>query len=320
MSDFGMINEDNVVMQYLPLNFYFLNIVLLYLYLETIVGRFSWRKHIWWLLPGLMEFAIFSTMSIAHTSFSAAFKSGLLYWHGLLSMLFYIGTSIFIIYKAYGYQSIINETHTGQKSSSIKWIIYICIYFIIYTGLFLIFDSSHTAYIVLSTINVIFIYIIGILGLKQKHIEIDDSTPALDENDTQKSSHSEKSITTTIAANQKEVAVDKESLFEKIESKILSEKHYLDAELNLFKLSRALRVQSRKLSETIHSNTGLNFKKYINKHRIEYAKSLILDQANDNLTMTALAYDAGFQSKSTFYSAFKENVGLTPTEFRSKPR
>jgi AraC-like DNA-binding protein len=60
---------------------------------------------------------------------------------------------------------------------------------------------------------------------------------------------------------------------------------------------------------------GLTFHDLINTHRIEEAKKMILDPEL-NETIEGIAYLVGFNSKSTFHSAFKKFTGLTPSQFK----
>jgi AraC-like DNA-binding protein len=56
----------------------------------------------------------------------------------------------------------------------------------------------------------------------------------------------------------------------------------------------------------------------VNEYRIEEFKSRMNDPKYQHLTLVAIAYGCGFNSKSTFNSFFKEYTGFTPTEYKSK--
>jgi AraC-like DNA-binding protein len=45
---------------------------------------------------------------------------------------------------------------------------------------------------------------------------------------------------------------------------------------------------------------------------------LLKDNQNHKRTMLDILFEAGFNSKSTFNSAFKKQTGETPSEFRSR--
>ena len=60
---------------------------------------------------------------------------------------------------------------------------------------------------------------------------------------------------------------------------------------------------------------GKNFYTLINEYRIEEFKALASDDKNSHLTLLALAYDSGFNSKSAFNLVFKKQTGETPSQF-----
>jgi AraC-like DNA-binding protein len=49
--------------------------------------------------------------------------------------------------------------------------------------------------------------------------------------------------------------------------------------------------------------------------RIDYAVKLLSGNLNDSFTIEGIAQQSGFKSRASFYGAFKERVGVTPTEF-----
>ena len=83
----------------------------------------------------------------------------------------------------------------------------------------------------------------------------------------------------------------------------------LDPGLTLPVLADMIYVPMNYLSFIINEIMGRNFYDNINFYRIEAVKKDIQDPANH------LAFDAGFNSTSTFNSMFKKNTGLTPTEY-----
>lgn len=95
-------------------------------------------------------------------------------------------------------------------------------------------------------------------------------------------------------------------------------KSYADAEINLQKLADELEVSPTFLSQTINQNIGVNFTDYINNFRIEEAKKLLISDKQKHLKVDAIGEMAGFNSRSTFYSIFKKNTGISPAAFKNK--
>lgn len=95
------------------------------------------------------------------------------------------------------------------------------------------------------------------------------------------------------------------------------EKKYLNSELTIHDLAKELNLSSKILSQIINEGYSCNFFDFINKFRIEEAKRLILNQTDDKMTILEVMYDSGFNSKSSFNTAFKKITKLTPTEFKN---
>ena len=110
---------------------------------------------------------------------------------------------------------------------------------------------------------------------------------------------------------QKDVA----QYIKKLEAFMEKEKPYLDRELSIFDLSKQLQIPRHFLSEVINEHLGKNFYNLINDYRVEEVKRRLMDPAYKNLTILAIAYDSGFNAKSSFNTIFKEKTGMTPSEY-----
>jgi AraC-like DNA-binding protein len=107
---------------------------------------------------------------------------------------------------------------------------------------------------------------------------------------------------------------DAQTWIEKLE-KIFSEKElYKDPNLKLNDLAQKINISPHLLSQLLNDNLGKSFSTYINEYRINEACKLIT--TNDLLTFEAIGYEVGFNSKSTFYTAFKKIKDTTPALFK----
>lgn len=66
-------------------------------------------------------------------------------------------------------------------------------------------------------------------------------------------------------------------------------------------------------SSAFHRETGMIYSEYLNMLKINYAKELLL---STDLKINDLYYQCGFRSHSNFLRLFREQTGLTPTQFR----
>ncbi|MEO1214092.1 MAG: helix-turn-helix domain-containing protein [Bacteroidota bacterium] len=90
------------------------------------------------------------------------------------------------------------------------------------------------------------------------------------------------------------------------------EKWFQNPSLSLRKLAENVNISSNKLSWLLNERMGQNFNEYINSFRLENFKEIALNPANSHLTLLALAYESGFNSKSVFNAFFKKAEGMTP--------
>jgi len=107
---------------------------------------------------------------------------------------------------------------------------------------------------------------------------------------------------------------DSSKLFQLIEKHMREEQLYLDFDIKLNTLADQLNKSVHHISQAINENAQVGFSDYINQFRIEAAKKKLLEPKPD--TIHAISLDVGFNSKAVFYTAFKKNVHMTPTEFK----
>ncbi len=104
-------------------------------------------------------------------------------------------------------------------------------------------------------------------------------------------------------------------LFKTLKETIANKKLYTNSNLNLRLLSEALQVKEKELSRLINTHSKTNFYQFINEFRISEFKDLIQSPKAEQLSILGLAEEAGFSSKSTFYTTFKALEGMTPKQY-----
>jgi AraC-like DNA-binding protein len=111
------------------------------------------------------------------------------------------------------------------------------------------------------------------------------------------------------------ISKEQSEVFSKKLIKILeAEKLYQDPLLSLEKLAAKTKISPRILSQVINESLGKSFSDLVNSYRIEESKKILISQKDK--TIMALMFEVGFNSKSVFNTAFKNQTGLTPTQFR----
>lgn len=123
-----------------------------------------------------------------------------------------------------------------------------------------------------------------------------------------------KSRNLTKTPNSNSEKLEKEA--ERLQLFMIEEKPYLDFELTLQKLATQIGIPEKELSLVINHHLGKHFFDFINKYRIEAATNILANPDEKDQTILEILYQVGFNSKSSFYTAFKKITGKTPTRYR----
>ena len=94
-----------------------------------------------------------------------------------------------------------------------------------------------------------------------------------------------------------------------------NEKVYLDPELDLPTLASQMHISIHDLSYLLNEGFEMNFFRFVNTYRVQEAKQLMSSEKYRHLNILGIAYSAGFNSKSTFNTAFKREAGVSPSQF-----
>jgi AraC-like DNA-binding protein len=116
----------------------------------------------------------------------------------------------------------------------------------------------------------------------------------------------------------RENSFGKSSDFERIISYIATEKPYLKTDFFLHDISKALDIPRIRVTTCFNKELQTPFPSYRNKLRVAHAISLLRAGAHFTTSIEGIAERSGFKSKSIFYAAFKEEYGMTPTEWLKK--
>lgn len=96
------------------------------------------------------------------------------------------------------------------------------------------------------------------------------------------------------------------------------DKPFLLPSITIQNISDEIGIPVRELSLMINHKLGQHFFDFINIHRIEYAKTILEDPTRSKVSILEILYEVGFNSKSSFNTAFKKHTGLTPTMYRKQ--
>jgi len=122
------------------------------------------------------------------------------------------------------------------------------------------------------------------------------------------------SLNSSIVLQNSSDSVKELTLYEKIENFMNETQCYKDPEITREFLAIQVGTNREYLTRAIQENVNMTFTEYINNHRLEYARILLIE--NINLSVDNVYMSAGFTAKSTFYRLFKQKYDLTPKELR----
>ena len=103
--------------------------------------------------------------------------------------------------------------------------------------------------------------------------------------------------------------------FDSIHKYVTENKKYLEPDLSMNTLADALNMSASHMSKLVNSYSNFNFSDYINSLRVEQSKKFLADHTFNHYTIVSIGLECGFNSRSTFYSAFKKFTSKTPTQY-----
>ncbi|MCK6542236.1 helix-turn-helix domain-containing protein [bacterium] len=157
---------------------------------------------------------------------------------------------------------------------------------------------------VLSVGVTIFVFMIGFFGIRQSRIF---KTTEINLEEPEKEKYAKSGLT-------KETA---ETLYAGLMRLMNEDAVYQKNDLSIYDLATRLDVHPNYLSQVINELEKKNFYDFVNQYRLNHFIKLISDTRNRHLTFLALAYESGFNSKSSFNRYFKKATGKTPSEYFS---
>lgn len=126
---------------------------------------------------------------------------------------------------------------------------------------------------------------------------------------------------TKIKSEKKSIEIGLESKssvnIEHLRKHMIEKEPFLEPTLTLQNLALQMNIPARELSILINQQTGQHFFDFINKYRVEKAVQIIEKSSKREFTIQQIYFEVGFNSKSSFNTAFKKHTQLTPSEFKN---
>lgn len=219
------------------------------------------------------------------------------------------------------YKRFLQSNFSNIDKLSFNWMRFLAFGLIILLGGALIlvlfsevFSFSISLYSVFAVIVLLFVNILGFRGIKHSTIFNQTVIPYNQPQTEEPISISKEKSYENYGLKQDNAI----SLFEQLKNYMETEKPYTNIDLNLKDLASALETYPHYITQVLNTVFNQNFYDFVNTYRTEEAQRRLTDSKFKNLTILAIAYDCGFNSKSTFNRIFKQKTGLTPSEYRNQ--
>ncbi|MES1181832.1 MAG: helix-turn-helix domain-containing protein, partial [Flavobacterium sp.] len=177
------------------------------------------------------------------------------------------------------------------------------------------------------TIAVLYVFFIGYFGIKQTTIfspnrpllpeniadeETEDELPKIDSfPEPKQDSNERKEKYQKSGLNENELRF----IFNRLTDLMEQEKLFINPELTLGDAAQQLNIHPNHLSQVINSIANKNFYDYINSQRVEEFIRIVQLPKNQKFTLLSLAFECGFNSKTSFNRNFRKVTGLSPSEY-----
>ena len=104
-------------------------------------------------------------------------------------------------------------------------------------------------------------------------------------------------------------------IHQKLSELMSNEQLFKNPELTLSEVAKKVPIHPNILSQIINSVEEKNFYDYINYQRVEEFQRIVFLPKNNQYTLLSLAFECGFNSKTSFNRNFKRATNLSPTEY-----
>lgn len=107
-----------------------------------------------------------------------------------------------------------------------------------------------------------------------------------------------------------------EQLMQRICDLMDGQQLYLQQGLKVSDIASALDTNIRYISDCIRAERGCSLTQFVNEYRVEHAKRLLLD--HPEMKISSVAIESGFTNDKAMTRYFKEQTGMTPTEWKER--
>jgi AraC-like DNA-binding protein len=298
----------------LPFNFAWLLFPLFFIYTQQVSVLSREKTKYWLLFPGIIS--VLAQLVIFLLPFEARQVIAESSWHRLIFLVlgdYYSWiVAVWNLRLLYRHKIEVQNTYSYITFKELQWARAYLIFLLTISVISHIisngFPNTFKDNTVFSIMDLIAIYWVAYQGVLQRNVH------AVVNHQWNSDNLSEKPV-----VQKQTLTLDTErleALMAKIDEYMATSESYKNPNLTVVDVAEGIKVHPRLISMTINSQSKQNFNSYVNQLRIKKAEKLLAEQKEANWSMEGIGSEAGFNSKSAFYSAFKKQTGTTPTQFK----
>jgi len=318
---------------FLPIYYSFAFGPLLYFYVQSLVNHdFRWRPaHGWHFLPVLVQAALYWWLCWRPYPFRLWFWDHVHrpYTYRIefvgtwLSLVVYLALSLRLL-RRYRHWLADNFSETSQLR--LYWLRALLLVLALVSAQWLVevvlrefFDIYYT-YDYSTWLLGGVVLLIGFVGLRQadmRAVRFEPQEPAAEAAPVSAASALAASAQDQVTPEAREPAVVEPAALARIRKALEEERLYLNPTLTLAELSAHTGLAPRLISYTVNNGFGQPFNDVVNGYRVAAVKQRLANPADvARLTLLGLAFECGFNSKTTFNRIFKQFTGVAPSDYR----
>ena len=320
-------NYSNELMPYMPslpihaYAFGYLGALLFYFYVKAVSEggfQWTWKKYSGHLLPFLIAISVLTVnlYPLGSEEKMALCQKIMMndhpFWFDAIYYGLFLGVFPFYLYKTYlllrQHDEYILTKFSYLEDVSLEWLNRFFWIELTTWSAFVLFEVLGNYWLsILPTTGLQLSFIVlmlgilylGIYGLREHPVFVDQPVEENPENTTSQGLAPEKV----------------KAYLEALRNYMVKEKPFLEPKISIAELSHRTHIPVNQLSKIINEQLGMNFFDFINSYRVEEFKQLAHDSRFEHFTLLGLAFEAGFNSKSTFNAIFKKFTQQTPSEY-----
>ncbi|WP_315506873.1 helix-turn-helix domain-containing protein [Capnocytophaga leadbetteri] len=236
-----------------------------------------------------------------------------------------VAYSVATYHKINQYEQIIGEQFAYNEGISLQWLRLLLIGFgiifsVMIVGYVLQFlleiELAVNIELIFLGLFVLLIALIGFLGIRYQGIFTTEKPKVLYSSEKpEETEETEEPLKMPEYRKSGLKPEEAKNLHQQLLTLMATEKPYLEPKLSLSQLADSLGVLPNHLSQIINQYEGKNFYDFVNTYRVDEFIALAKKDTDKNFNLLGLAFEAGFNSKSSFNQVFKKIKGQTPSQF-----